>query len=87
MARITDNRHVFHWNGETVAVTRRIVGKRSALRVRVTVTNNRTDTVTRDEYRDYRGSDWQRGEGAYARHVATFERLIASEARKAWNAR
>jgi len=87
MARITDNRHVFHWKGETVAVTRRMVGKGTALRVRVTVTDNRTDTVTRDEYRDYRGGDWSKGEATFARHVATFERLIASEARKAWNTR
>jgi hypothetical protein len=84
MARITENRHVFHWNGETVAITRRRVGNGTALRVRVTVTNNRTDTVTRDEWRDYRGAEWSRGESVFAGHVQTFERLISSEARKAW---
>ncbi|HEX7762657.1 MAG TPA: hypothetical protein VF433_03485, partial [Cellvibrio sp.] len=86
MARITSNRHVFHWNGETVTVTRRTVGKGTALRVRVTVVNNRTDAVTRDEYRDYRAGEWSRGESVFAGHVKAFERLIASEARKAWNA-
>jgi hypothetical protein len=85
MARITSNRHVFHWNGETVTVTRRTVGKGTALRVRVTVVNSRTDAVTRDEFRDYVGGEWSRGESVFAGHVATFERLIASEARKAWN--
>lgn len=85
MARITDNRYVFHWKGETVTITRRAVSGRTALRVRVTV--ERAGTVTRDDYRDYRGGDWSRGESVFAGHVARVERLIAADARRDWNAR
>ena len=83
MARITDNKHIFHWNGETVTITRRVVGKRTALRVRVTVTQY--GKVTRNDYRDYRGGEWSHGESVFAGHVSKFQRLIDSECRKAWN--
>lgn len=85
MARITENRHVFHWAGETTTVTRRRVGNGSALRVRVTVTRN--GEVTRDEFRDYRGGEWSRGEAVFSGHVNKIQRLIDSAARKAWNAK
>jgi hypothetical protein len=51
------------------------------------VTVSRNDVVTRDEFRDYAGGDWSRGEAVFSGHVKKFERLIQSEARKVWNAR
>lgn len=84
MARITDNMHVMHWNGETVTITRRFL-KSGSVRVRVVVTASFEGTERLNEFRDY--VDMHDGDAVYARHVLKFTRMIESEARKAWNAK
>jgi len=84
MARITNNKHVMHWSGETVTITRRFL-KSGAVRVRVVVAESFNGTERLNEYRDY--VDMHKGDAVYARHIKKFERAIESAAREAWNAR
>lgn len=84
MSRITANKHVMHWNGETVTITRRFL-KSGSVRVRVVVTASFEGTERLNEFRDY--VDMHKGDAVYARHVNQFERNIMALARKAWNAK
>lgn len=84
MSRITANKHVMHWNDETVTITRRFL-KSGAVRVRVVVTASFEGTERLNQFRDY--VDMHKGDAVYAGHVSKFERQILSLARKAWNAK
>lgn len=82
MARITPNKHVMHWNGETVTITRRFL-KTGETRVRVIITASFEGTERLNEFRDY--ADMHKGDQIFGRHVKHFEKLILSAARQAWN--